>query len=102
MINLRTIKVTIRFIAERDEGGFHVYCPELKGLHVDGKTEEEAFENAKVAAEAYIRSILKHNDPLPVGSQDSTESLWHIIKQRIAARFWRPHARIEELSIDAA
>lgn len=69
MMNIRTIKVSIRFVVEPDDGRFHAYCPELKGLHVDGATEEEAFENARKAAEIYIMSLIRHNDPLPVGSQ---------------------------------
>lgn len=101
MMDVRTIKVRVRFIAEPDEGGFHVYCPELKGLHAGGKTEEEAFENAKQAAEAYIMSLLKHNDPLPVGSQDEAISLGDLIKRAVCALFGKPHTRIQELSIAA-
>lgn len=100
-MNIRTIKVAIRFVVEPDDGGFHAYCPELKGLHVCGATEEEAFETAKKAAELHILSILKHNEPLPVGSQDTTISVRALLKAKFANLFARPHARIQELSIAA-
>ena len=57
----------IQVIIEPDEAGFHAYCPALKGLHTYGETEEEALENARNAAIAYLRSLIKHNDPIPVG-----------------------------------
>lgn len=101
-MNIRSIKVAIRVVVEQDDGCFHAYCPELKGLHVDGATEEEAFENAKKAAELYIRSLIRHNDPLPVGSQDTTISLRTLVRKKIGSIFaGRPHTRIQELSIAA-
>jgi len=57
----------IQVVVEPVEKGFHGYCPALKGLHTDGKTVEEAFANAYDAAQAYIRSLIKHGDPIPVG-----------------------------------
>ena len=102
MIEVRTIKVKVRFIAEKDEHGYHVFCPELKGLHVEGATLDEAFATAKLAGQAYISSILKHNDPLPVGSQDTRVSIWEIIKKRIVSMCWKPVARVQEISINAA
>ena len=61
------IDFTIQVIVEPDEGGFHAYCPALKGLHTGGDTEEEALQNARDAAIAYLRSLLKHGEPIPVG-----------------------------------
>ena len=55
------------FVVEPDEGDFHAFCPALKGLHTAGSTEQEALENAKNAAVAYILSLIKHGDPIPVG-----------------------------------
>jgi len=56
------------FVVEPDEGEFHAFCPALKGLHAPGATEQEALENAKDAAAAYILSLIKHGDPIPVGA----------------------------------
>ena len=57
----------IEVAVEPDEVGFHAYCPALRGLHTCGDTEEEAIQNAKDAATAYLGSLIKHNDPIPVG-----------------------------------
>ena len=64
---MRAIRVKLRFVVEPDDDGFHVYCPELKGLHAGGATEEEAIKNGQDAAEAYLHSLLKHDDPIPLG-----------------------------------
>ena len=37
-MEMRYIKVIVPIVIEPDEGGFHAYCPELKGLHVAGDT----------------------------------------------------------------
>ncbi len=55
------------FVVEPDEGEFHAFCPALKGLHAPGATEQEALANAKDAAAAYVLSLIKHGDPIPVG-----------------------------------
>ncbi|MEA1994884.1 MAG: type II toxin-antitoxin system HicB family antitoxin [Campylobacterota bacterium] len=60
-------KVKIIIVIEPDENGFHAYCPALEGLHTDGDTEQEALQNAKDAATAYLSSLIKHDDPIPVG-----------------------------------
>jgi predicted RNase H-like HicB family nuclease len=62
-----TIRFTIDIVVEPDEGGFHAFCPALKGLHVDGSTEEEAIQNAADAAMIHLESLIKHGDPIPVG-----------------------------------
>jgi predicted RNase H-like HicB family nuclease len=60
-------------VEPEDGGGFHAYCPALKGLHVDGDTEAEALQNAKTAAILYIESLQRNDDPLPVGPSLSGE-----------------------------
>jgi predicted RNase H-like HicB family nuclease len=62
-----TIEFKIDIIIEPDDNGFHAYCPALKGLHTSGDTREAALENARYAAIAYLESLIKHNDPIPVG-----------------------------------
>jgi predicted RNase H-like HicB family nuclease len=70
-------KITFKFgiCVESDGDGFHAYCPALPGVHVDGDSREEAIENAKIAISLYIKSHIKHNDPIPiqVPMQVSTE-----------------------------
>lgn len=67
MVLNRVLGFRIDIIVEPDEYGFHAYCPALKGLHVHGNTTEEARDNAKEAAIAYLQSLMKHGDPIPVG-----------------------------------
>jgi predicted RNase H-like HicB family nuclease len=68
-------RVTFGFtvIVEPDEGSFHAYCPAFKGLHVDGKDEEETLRNAVEAAGVYIRSLIAHGEPLPIGPNCTVE-----------------------------
>lgn len=64
------INIKIPVIIEHDKFGFVAYsdCPELKGLIADGETEEEVLDNFKDASICYIKSLLKHGAPLPIGS----------------------------------
>ena len=61
-----TLKIKISVYLEKDEDNYLVYCPELKGLIADGNSEDIALKNFADAAQAYIMSIIKHGDPLPV------------------------------------
>jgi len=61
------LEFRVQVVIEPDGTGFHAYCPALKGLHTSGNTQKEALENAKDAAIAYLRSLIKHGDPIPIG-----------------------------------
>jgi len=70
-------------VVEPDGDEFHAYVPDLKGLHTCGSTEEEALQNAKEAAIAYIQSLIKHGEPIPIGAcgprrrpKDSVSRVW--------------------------
>jgi len=60
-----TYNYTIIFEAEED-GGYHVFSPLLPGCHSYGKDVEEAKRNIKEAIEAYIESLLKDGEPVPI------------------------------------
>ncbi|HXK58706.1 MAG TPA: type II toxin-antitoxin system HicB family antitoxin [Acidobacteriota bacterium] len=60
-----TLRITV--VVEPDEDGFHAYCPGLKGLHASGASEAEALANAHQAVIAYLSSLQKHHEPIPVG-----------------------------------
>jgi len=64
--NKPSIEFKIDIIIEPAENGYHAYCPALKGLHLGGDTEEEALQNARDAAVAYLESLIKHGDPIPL------------------------------------
>ena len=53
--------------APREEGGFHVYAPDLPGLHTQGDTLEEAIANASEALELYVEGLREEGDPLDFG-----------------------------------
>jgi predicted RNase H-like HicB family nuclease len=44
-------------IVEKDEHGFYVSCPELKGCQSQGATLEEAIANIKEAIERYLETV---------------------------------------------
>ena len=44
-------------IEPEEEGGFHVWCPALKGCHSQGETKEEALANIQEAITAYLESL---------------------------------------------
>ena len=46
-------------------GGYHVFCPILKGCHSEGETEEEAMDNIQEAIELYVESLRAHGEPIP-------------------------------------
>jgi predicted RNase H-like HicB family nuclease len=53
-------------ILEReDEGGYHAFCPALKGCHTQGETYEEAMNNITDAINLYLESLRAHNDFIP-------------------------------------
>ena len=63
----RTISFEVQVVVESDDTGFHAYAPAFKGLHTCGQTEDEALQNVANAIEAYLQSLIKHGDPIPVG-----------------------------------
>lgn len=63
---VRKMTFRVTFVIEKDGGEFHAFCPHLKGLHTCGRTRREALENAKCAVEAYLESLLSHNEPIPL------------------------------------
>jgi Uncharacterized conserved protein len=66
------IQLKILIVVEPDGEGFHASCPALKGLHANGATELEAVKNIAVDIPAYIFSLLKHGEPLPIGPDEQT------------------------------
>ena len=53
-------------ILEREEdGGYHAFCPALKGCHTQGDTLDEALANVREAMEAYLQSLQNHGETVP-------------------------------------
>jgi predicted RNase H-like HicB family nuclease len=58
--------VNYTVILEKESvGGFHAFCPALKGCHSEGETEAEALQNIREAMEVYLESLAAHNEPIP-------------------------------------
>lgn len=79
------VKLKIKIVVEPDDGGFHAYCPDLKGLHACGETKEESLSNAVQAIQMYVASLVKHGEPIPVGVIDNGDR--PSIRRAIRARF---------------
>jgi len=47
-------------------GGYHAFCPALRGCHSQGDTLDEAVENIREAIEAYLESVEAHGEPIPI------------------------------------
>jgi len=55
-----------RILIEQDEDGIFVAeCPSLPGCVSQGKTRREALENIQDAIKGYLKSLKKHNEPIP-------------------------------------
>lgn len=50
-----------------EEGGYHVYAPDLPGLHTQGATLEEAQANAQEALALYIEGLREDGKPIESG-----------------------------------
>jgi predicted RNase H-like HicB family nuclease len=59
----------LSIIIEEDENGFFAYCPELKGCHSQGDTNDEALENIKEAIDLYLETI-SSDDLKPIFSKN--------------------------------
>ena len=58
----------VEFVFEpQQEGGYHVYAPELPGLHTQGDTLEEATESAREALELYVEGLREDGRSLEMG-----------------------------------
>jgi predicted RNase H-like HicB family nuclease len=53
--------------APQDEGGYHVYAPDLPGLHTQGDTLDEATANAQEALELYVEGLREDGRSLDTG-----------------------------------
>jgi predicted RNase H-like HicB family nuclease len=58
----------IEFVFEpQDEGGYHVYAPDLPGLHTQGESLDEATENAREALELCVEGLWEEGRLLDTG-----------------------------------
>lgn len=62
----RQYTFTVVLEPDQEAGGFAVHVPALPGCHTEGDTREEAVAMAQDAITAYVESLIKHNEPIPV------------------------------------
>ena len=60
-------KIRVRVIVEPDDDQYYVRAPALPGLHIDGPTRQTALRRTRDGIRAYLDSLKKHGEPLPVG-----------------------------------
>ena len=63
-------------IEREDTGGYHAFCPTLRGCHSQGETYEETIQNIKEAIKLYIESLQSHSEPIPI--EDVIIKLVHV------------------------
>lgn len=74
---IKQLKFTVPIIVKPDTVGFHAYSPALKGLHMDGDTEEEALNNARICARDFLEIMIQDGIPIPLSiiSTDEVKKL---------------------------
>ena len=73
------INIEYELFVEPDKDGFFAYCPALRGLYSCGATEEEAKKNGRSAIDAYLCSLIKHGDPIPIGDKTTYTSTYSLV-----------------------
>ena len=91
---VKVFNFRVLIVVDKDIPGFHAYAPSLKGLQIGGDTEKEARDNAIEAAALYLKSLLKHVDPIPI---DVTKQS---IEQKAAISKTHISAQIEEIKVN--
>lgn len=60
--------IEIELVFEPEEaGGYHVYAPELPGLHTQGDDLDDAMANAREALALYVEGLREDGEPLEFG-----------------------------------
>ena len=58
----------VEFMFEpQEEGGYHVYAPDLPGLHTQGDTLDESIANAEEALQLYVEGLREEGRPIGAG-----------------------------------
>jgi predicted RNase H-like HicB family nuclease len=52
-------------LEKESDGGYHAFCPMLKGWHSQGDTFEQTIDNITEAIELYIESLKADNQSIP-------------------------------------
>jgi len=64
----KNILIEVTIYIEQDNGVFFATSPTFPGFCIEGQTEEELLVLAKDATLAYLESLIKQGDPLPIST----------------------------------
>ena len=65
---MAAIEKEIELVFEpQEEGGFHVYAPDLPGLHTQGNDLDDAMANASEAVVLYVEGLREDGESLDTG-----------------------------------
>jgi len=67
-----SVRVTVPVCIAPDADGYHGFSPALKGCHIDGETVEEVRAALYDALVLYIQSLIRNDEPLPLGATGAT------------------------------
>ena len=97
----RRISFNIVICVEKDGEKYYAHCPSLKRLHVDGETQEAALENVKLATVLYIKSLIKHGDPIPLQLilKNELKNLCEIDHQGRSVMPGYPHSELVQVPV---
>ena len=65
-INTKELKFRVPIVVEPDGNSFFSHSPALPGLIMDGDTEEEALNNARLTAQDMLKIMIKDGIPIPI------------------------------------
>jgi len=60
------MKFTVVITKDPEDSGYNASVPALPGCYTFGETPDEAYENSIEAIGAYLDSLEKEGDPIPV------------------------------------
>lgn len=67
-INIKELKFKVPIVVEPDGNGFYAHSPALPGLMMDGETEKEALDNARLTAKDMLVIMIEEGIPIPIST----------------------------------
>jgi predicted RNase H-like HicB family nuclease len=66
---------TFKVVVEQDDGGYHAWCPALRGYGAvtQGATQAEALKNINEVVQMIVDELREEHIPLPEGPGDDVE-----------------------------
>lgn len=101
-MSIREIRFQVRVIVDQDDGLFHAFTPDIRGLHACGESQQEALAAINEASTLYFQSLMKHGESLPVGLVTLDREhpgilhlIWTLLVERFSGR--KRHSETAEI-----